>query len=74
MKSNGEEILRNPEARDVLKKFLIYRKGKSNFKLQAEDLLQLYALSFDIVEGIKDLEEERAELDDLIFNEYWVNY
>lgn len=42
--------------------------------MQAEDLLQLYALSFDIVEGIKDLEEERAELDDLIFNEYWVNY
>lgn len=72
LKSNGDEILRNPESREVLRKFLIFRKGRSNFKLQAEDLVDLYALCYDIVEGNKDLEEERADLDDLIFNEFWV--
>lgn len=72
MKANGDEILRNPESREVLKKFLIFKKGNSNFKLQADDLVELYALSYDIVEGNKDLEEERADLDDLIFNEFWV--
>lgn len=72
LRSNGDELLRNPEAREILKKYLIYQKGKSNFKQVADEIVMLYELADDILKGEKDLEENRADLDDLLFTEYWV--
>lgn len=73
LKANGDELLRNPEARNILKKFLLFRKGTSKFKLDAEQIVEIYELADDIVKGYKDLEENRADLDDLLFNENWVD-
>ena len=61
-KPSAIEILRNSDSRDHLINFLKDFYGQRNIKLEAEKLVELYALCFDIVEGKKDLDKERADL------------
>jgi hypothetical protein len=74
LKAKGDEILRDNESRSILKKFVQYNKGGSNFKTPVEEIIECYELSQDILTGEKDLEENRADLDDLCYTEYWEDY
>lgn len=71
LKSNGHEILRDEDARNLLRKFAEYSKGNSPFKTTLEEILDCYELSMDILDGVKDLEENRADLDDLCYTAHW---
>ena len=51
---------------------MIYRKHNSNFKTQLEEIIACFELAQDILSGEKDLEENRADLDDVCYTEYWV--
>ncbi|KAG5670112.1 hypothetical protein PVAND_000395 [Polypedilum vanderplanki] len=70
LKSNGDEILRDAESREILKKFLKYRQTTRNL-LDAQKIVECFELSEDILNGMKDLEEFRADIDDLCYNEDW---
>jgi len=74
LKSKGEEILRDNESRSILKKFIVYNKGGSNFKTPVEEIVECFELAQEILSGEKDLEENRADLDDLCYTEYWEDY
>ncbi|KAL7022143.1 hypothetical protein ACKWTF_012150 [Chironomus riparius] len=74
LKSNGEAILRDDDSRLLLKKFMIYRKNNSNFKTQLEEIVECFELAQDVLNGEKDLEENRADLDDACYTEYWEDY
>lgn len=73
MKANGEELLRDQESREILKKFLIFRKGKSHSKSPAEEVVECYELSEAILQGKKGLEDVKDDLEELLFTEYWVS-
>lgn len=72
LKANGEEILRDPEAREILRKFLIFRKGNSRSKSPAFKIFELFELCENILQGTKDLEDHQDDLEELLFTEYWV--
>ena len=74
LKANGEEILRDIEAREILKKFLIFRKGSSHSKSPAEEIVECFELAEAILQGKKELEDVKDELEELLFTEYWVKY
>ncbi|XP_070503528.1 uncharacterized protein [Chironomus tepperi] len=71
LKSNGEAILRDGDSRNILKKFIAYHKAGSNFKTPVEEIIECFELVQDILNGEKDLEENRSDLDDLCYTEYW---
>lgn len=73
LKSNGEEILRDNESRNILRKFALYRRGTSIFKTTLEEILDCFELCLAIMSGEKELEENRDDLEDLCFTEYWEN-
>lgn len=72
LKANGEELLRDPEAREILKKFLKFRRGNSRSKSSAFKILELFELCEDILQNKKDLEDNRDDIEELLFAEYWV--
>ena len=74
LKSNGEEILRDNESRNILTKFVEYRKCGSNFKSPLQEIVECFELAQEILNGEKDLEVNRADLDDLCYTEYWEDY
>lgn len=67
--ANVDELLRDPEKRVVLKKFLVYRRGKSFHKLNAEKLIECFELADEIRTGSKNFEVYRKALKDLLFDE-----
>lgn len=74
LKSNGYEILNDEASRNILRKFSEYNKGNSPFRTILEDILDCFELAQAILNGEKDLEENRAELDDLCYTSYWEDY
>jgi hypothetical protein len=69
--SNGLGILQESDAKDLFKKFLIFRQGRSRFLNQTMVIVNCYELCEDVVNGVKDLEENRADINDMC-NDYWV--
>lgn len=67
--ANADALLRDPEKRVVLKKFLVFRRGKSFHKLNAEKLIECFELADEIRNGSKVFEVYRKALKDLLFNE-----
>jgi hypothetical protein len=63
--------LRDPESREILKKFLLSRQKTKNLS-DAQKIVECFELSEGILNGVKDLEENRADIDDLCYDEDWV--
>lgn len=73
LQANGEQLLRDPETREILRKFLIFRRGNSRSKSPAFEILELFELCEAILQKQKNLDDVRSELEDLLFSEYWVS-
>lgn len=71
MKANEDELLRENELRGILKKFIEFRQAGSHIKPPISEIIECYELSEAILTGKEDLEERRADLDDLCFTEAW---
>lgn len=72
LKSNGEAILKDEDSRNILKKFISFRKSGSIFKTQLEEIIECFELVQEILNGEKDLLEYRNDLENVCYTEYWV--
>ncbi|CRK87910.1 CLUMA_CG001697, isoform A [Clunio marinus] len=71
LKANEYEVLSDNELRKILKKFIEFRQGGSYIKPPIMEIVECYELSESILAMEEDLEERRADIDDLCFTEDW---
>lgn len=71
LKANEYEILSDLELRSILKKFIEFKQGGSHIKPPIMEIIECYELCESLMNGDEDLEERRADLDDLCFTEDW---
>lgn len=69
--ANEYETLQDPELRDILKKFVIFRQAGSHIKPPIQEIIDCFELCEAIKEGNDDIEERRDDLVDLCFTEHW---
>jgi hypothetical protein len=71
LKANEYEILNYSDLRAILKKFIEFRQAGSHIKAPIMEIIECYELCESLLNGNDDLEERRADLDDLCFTEDW---
>lgn len=71
LKANENEILSDSQLRAILTKFVEFRQAGSHIKPPISEILDCYELCQSLMAGEEDLEERRADLDDLCFTEDW---
>lgn len=71
LKANEFEVLSDTDLRAILNKFVEFRHSGSHIKPPVKGIIECYELCDSILSGDEDLEERRADLEDLCFTEYW---
>lgn len=69
--ANEYETLQDPDIRDILKKFIIFRQAGSHIKPPIQDLIDCFELCEAVKSGMEDIEERRYDLEDFCFTELW---
>jgi hypothetical protein len=69
--ANEYETLQDPDIRDILKKFIVFRQAGSHIKPPTQDLIDCFELCEAVKRGIEDIEERRYDLEDFCFTELW---
>lgn len=71
LKANESEILNDEELRSILKKFIEFKHAGSHIKSPISEIIDCYELCVGLLCGDEDLDDRRADLEDLCFTEAW---
>lgn len=71
LKANESELLRDEDLRKILKKFIEAQQAGSHIKPPISDIIECFELCEGLLSGDEDLDDRRADLEDLCFTEYW---
>lgn len=63
--------MKDEELRSILKKFIEFKQAGSHIKPPISEMIECYELCQGLLCGDEDLDDRRADLEDLCFTEDW---